>query len=100
MVFRLASDTREAASRDERWCWFTSIDSAAETAARFTDSETRNVVRVPQTAVQVGKRTVRYFVSYAHADAALKDRLLRLLGQWFGAARNYVFVPWQDKDIL
>ncbi|MFL5282561.1 MAG: hypothetical protein ACJ8AW_16630 [Rhodopila sp.] len=66
VVFRLETNTQAAEVLEQRWCWFTGDDSAAEAAARFTDSETRNVVRVPQAAVQVGKRKVRYFVSYAH----------------------------------
>src|SRR5690349_12383005 len=76
--FTLEADTHIRTAADRRWCWFAGDDGAAEAAARFTESETRNVIRTPQTAVQVGKRKVRYFVSYAHADAPLKDRLLHL----------------------
>jgi hypothetical protein len=96
----LDSDTQTRAAPDERWCWFAGDDGTAEAAAQFTDAETRNVVRVPQTAVQVGKRSVRYFISYAHADARLKDRLVSLLGAWFDSANDYIFMPWQDGDIL
>jgi hypothetical protein len=95
----LDSDTQTRAAPDERWCWFAGDDGTAEAAAQFTDAETRNVVRVPQTAVQVGKRTVRCFVSYAHADMALKDRLVLLLKQWFESAHDYEVVVWQDVDI-
>jgi hypothetical protein len=81
-------------------CWFAGDEGTAEAAAQFTEAETRNVVRIKQMAVQVGKRSVRYFISYAHADAALKTKLMSLLGQWFDAAKDYVFIPWQDGDIL
>jgi hypothetical protein len=84
---------------DDDGCWFAGDDGSAEAAARFTEAETRNVVRTAQTAVQIGKRAVRYFISYAHDDARQKDQLLRLLKPWFGSARDYIFVPWQDRDI-
>jgi uncharacterized protein YjbI with pentapeptide repeats len=72
----------------------------AEAAATFAEAETRGVVRTRQDAVRVGKREVRYFISYAHADAALKDALLQRLKPLLDIARDYRFIPWQDRDIL
>lgn len=43
---------------------------------------------------------VRYFVCYAHDDAALKQDLLRRLQLRFGVAKHYHFEGWQDGDIL
>ncbi len=46
------------------------------------------------------KRLVRYFLSYAHDDYKLPDRLLRELDKELGACKDYTFERWQDTDIL
>lgn len=46
------------------------------------------------------KRTVRYFVSYAHADEPLPEKLLTELRKQLGACKDYDFVPWRDTDLL
>lgn len=46
------------------------------------------------------KRTVRYFVSYAHDDSDLAAKLLTQLKNQFGASKHYRFQRWQDHDIL
>src|SRR5947207_12846612 len=46
------------------------------------------------------KQTVRYFVSYAHDDRKLAEKLAAQLRRQFGASRDYEFVRWQDTDIL
>ena len=51
--------------------------------------------------MQVSKRTVRFFISYAHADRKLKDELLKAARQpWLDTANDYSFVLWQDRDII
>ena len=96
----LEADTQTRTAPEERWCWFEGADSTAEAAARHTEAETRNVMRIPQEAVRVGKRTVRYFISYAHRDEKLKNELDLWLGDLLGNASDYDFKPWQDGDIL
>ncbi len=98
--FALEADTQTRAAPDQRWCWFTGEDRAAEAATAFAESETLGVVRVGQDAVRLGKRTVRYFISYAHADTALKDALVQRLRPWLDAASDYAFIAWQDRDII
>jgi hypothetical protein len=44
------------------------------------------VVRIGQDAVRIGKRTVRYFIFYAHADTTLKNALVQRLRPWLNAA--------------
>jgi len=46
------------------------------------------------------KRTVRYFVSYAHDDGRLPAKLLAELKKQLGACKDYQFECWQDQDIL
>lgn len=110
----LEADTQTRTPPDQRWCWFAGGDSAMAAAERFAEQESRGVVRVGQTAVLVdtaaelrpdaapseGKRAVRYFISYAHLDAPLKDALLNCLTPFLHAAGGYRFEPWQDRDIL
>ncbi len=97
--FDLKVDSETRTPPEQRWCWFIGDDRTIEAAASFTESQTRNVVRTGQTAVLGSKRTVRYFVWYAHADAGLKDRLLRELKYWFGSAKGYDPQGWQDTEI-
>jgi TIR domain/NACHT domain len=96
----LEADTQTRAAPEERWCWFEGADGSTEAAARHTEAETRNVMRIPQEAVRVGKRTARYFISYAHRDEKLKNELHLWLGDLLGSANDYDFKPWQDGDIL
>src|SRR5208282_1043720 len=81
-AFALQSDSQTRSPPEQRWCWFSGEDRAAEAATSFASAETRGVMRIAQDAVEVSKRTVRYFISYAHADAVLKDALLRRLRPW------------------
>ena len=48
----------------------------------------------------MSKRTIRYFVSYAHADEPLPERLLAELRKQLGACKDYHFVPWRDTGLL
>jgi hypothetical protein len=95
----LEADTQTRTAPEERWCWFEGADGTTEAAARHTEAETRDVMRIPQEAVRVGKRTVRYFISYAHRDEKLKNELHLWLGDLLGSANDYDFKPWQDGDI-
>lgn len=46
------------------------------------------------------KRTVRYFVSYAHADGKLAAQLEQELQKQLGACKHYHFERWSDHKIL
>ena len=46
------------------------------------------------------KRTVRYFVSYAHADGKLPPSLLTELKKQLDCCSGYDFQRWQDTQIL
>ncbi len=97
IVLTLETDHQTRADPENRWCWFTGEDRAVEAAAQLTKTETAGAApRARQDAL--GKRLVRYFVSYAHADAKLKDDLLVRLQRYFDAS-HFQFVPWQDLDI-
>jgi hypothetical protein len=46
------------------------------------------------------KRTVRYFLSYAHDDGKLPDKLLAELDKQLRACKDFTFQRWQDTHIL
>jgi len=46
------------------------------------------------------KRLVRYFLSYAHDDGKLPEKLLRELDKELGACKDFTFERWQDTHIL
>jgi WD40 repeat protein len=100
--FSLETDRQTRTEPKERWCWFKGQDSAADAAARLTGEETSGVTRSQQNAQELdisGKRLVRYFVCYAHEDRKLKDDLLGRLRHFFGSAKEYRFLGWEDGDI-
>jgi hypothetical protein len=52
------------------------------------------------TAIQSSKRTVRYFISYAHADGSRPDQLLAELRKQFDGCAGYKYVAWSDLTLL
>jgi hypothetical protein len=46
------------------------------------------------------KRKIRFFVSYARANAGLAARFLGQLREQFGASKTYAYALWRDVDIL
>ncbi|MCX7110039.1 MAG: TIR domain-containing protein [Proteobacteria bacterium] len=59
-----------------------------------------SVVAIEPPEMRDGKPLLRYFVSYAHDDCVLKDRLLKHLELLLEIARDYRFVAWDDGEIL
>lgn len=53
-----------------------------------------------KTAPASSKRVVRYFLSYAHDDGKLPDKLLTELDKQLRACKDFTFRRWQDTDIL
>jgi WD40 repeat protein len=109
----LNADTQTRTEPGERWAWFEGDDAAAQEAARQSEAETEGVTRSAQDALAVVARStpraalsvvarpiVRYFVSYAHEDKSLAADLLERLGHCLGAAKDYRFRRWQDRDII
>ena len=101
----LEADSQTRTEPNRRWCWFEGEDAAAATAAQLSKSEAAGVRRDAQDAVDLtekpaGKITIRFFVSYAHADKRLKEDLLKRLRPRLDIAAKYDFQLWQDRDIL
>jgi WD40 repeat protein/uncharacterized protein YjbI with pentapeptide repeats len=97
----LCVDTQTRADPGQRWCWFEGDDPAAGFATQLTRDETQGVARTHQNAFEPeAPQTVRYFVCYAHDDAPLKERLLRLLQPRLATAAGFRFKQWHDRDII
>ena len=67
--------------------------------------DTAHIERTPQVAIELtemhdSKPVIRYFVSYAHDDKDLKDKLLKPLKQRLAIAKDYCFEAWDDGEIL
>ena len=100
MTLTLEVDTRKRTPPAERRCWFQGEPTAIAAGTMLSADATRGVERTAQTAMQIaGKRTIRYFVSYAHDDAALARDLLNRLQHLLDSAADYDFPRWQDTDI-
>ena len=79
-------------------------------AERYAEQVTGDVEgkpRVPSrgivttgSALESGKRFVRFFVSYAHDNAALVNALVKELSTHFRASRSYEVELWRDGHIL
>ncbi|MFO1429509.1 MAG: TIR domain-containing protein [Candidatus Competibacteraceae bacterium] len=61
---------------------------------------TQNQLANKPTRMHDGKPVIRYFVSYAHDDNDLKNKLLKPLRQRLMIARDYCFKGWDDGEIL
>src|SRR5207302_3779678 len=51
-------------------------------------------------ALASGKKLVRFFLSYAHADRKLVDSLLSELEKQYSGAARYEYEVWSDGKIL
>ncbi|HHG85632.1 MAG TPA: NACHT domain-containing protein, partial [Bacteroidetes bacterium] len=88
-------------------CWFEGKDPTEEFAEEFSEA----VAGQPQASftssrgvivddVKEGKRVVRFFISYGHENATLKEDLLKRLGSYLKTAKNYEVQLWDDGEIL
>ena len=48
----------------------------------------------------INKQTINFFVSYAHEDDELNEKLLKHLKQYLNIAKDYNFTVWRDTDIV
>ena len=105
---RLVVDSRKRDEPKDRTCWFTGPNMRSEAAAEMSRLSVQDIsshqferskASVTSTdALQKGKRTVRFFVSYSRADeeARLAKDLLSRLRTEFGASARYAVNLWQD----
>ncbi|HEX8702735.1 MAG TPA: TIR domain-containing protein [Myxococcaceae bacterium] len=108
--FRFHVDTAEQNPPAERICWFTGPDPAVSQAERYSDQVTADIKGKPfvaaqgitttGTAMASGKRVVRFFVSYAHANKQLVNALVKELTAHFASSARYELLPWIDQNIL
>ncbi|MBZ5521961.1 MAG: TIR domain-containing protein [Acidobacteriia bacterium] len=94
----LETDGQTRSNPENRVVWFEAEDRITEEVKRMVDSEIGDVERTPQD-VQVAQ-IVRFFVSYAHKDASLKDKLLESLTICLDTHPQVHFEIWTDGDIL
>jgi len=107
---RFNVDTKKQSPPTDRFCWFTGPDPAVTQAERYSDQVTADVEGKPfvpsrgiattGTAMASGKRAVRFFVSYAHADRQHFETLVNGLSTQFASSAHYEFTLWTDRDIL
>jgi WD40 repeat protein len=105
---RLVVDSRKRDEPKDRTCWFTGPNMRSEAAAEMSRLSVQDIsshqferskASVTSTdALQKGKRTVRFFVSYSRAveEARLAEDLLSRLRTEFGASARYAVNLWQD----
>ncbi len=108
--FRFHVDSKKQNPPAERICWFTGPDPAVSQAERYSDQVTADIQGKPfvsaqgitttGTAMASGKKVVRFFVSYAHANKLLVDALVKELTHHFASSARYELLPWTDQSIL
>ncbi|PZN69060.1 MAG: hypothetical protein DM484_30465 [Candidatus Methylumidiphilus alinenensis] len=76
---------------------FTMLNQSPMDTARYERSLPNTI---GPTEIRDGKPIIRYFVSYAHKDKILKDKLLNPLKQLLATAKDYCFKAWDDGDLL
>ncbi|MBN1210927.1 MAG: toll/interleukin-1 receptor domain-containing protein [Myxococcaceae bacterium] len=86
------------------------VDPAVKQAERYSQQATADIegktlvpsrgITTTGSAMATGKRVVRFFVSYAHADRTLVEALVKELNTRFAASARYELQPWIDRDIL
>ena len=98
----LETDTQTRTPPNQRSCWFTGADGAAETMTELVEQETGHVSRSNQGAFELrdNKTVIRYFLSFAHTDKKFKDDLIALLENYLNSASEYQFEIWHDGLIL
>jgi WD40 repeat protein len=78
--------------------WFEAEDRVAEEVKRMVDAEVRGVEPINRDLLV--EPPLRFFVSYAHDDRGVKDRLLEKLRPFLDTHPRSRFEQWSDVDIL
>jgi hypothetical protein len=104
------ADSSRRTSPAERFCWFEGADPAVAQATKFSDELTADILNDPLvkprgivttgSAMAANKRVVRFFVSYAHDDRELAERLIKEFRVQFGPSRRYELALWDDRNIM
>ncbi|MFP2909424.1 TIR domain-containing protein, partial [Pyxidicoccus sp. 3LFB2] len=113
---RFHVDSNKQSPPTERFCWFTGPDPAVMQAERYSEQLTADIkgrpyvrtkgiattesASAPGSTAASGKRPVRFFVSYAHANNPFVQALLKELRQHFASSARYEFQAWSDQAIL
>ncbi len=107
---RFEVDTKKKNPPEERFCWFTGPDPAVAQAERYSNQVTADIEGKPLVAAQgiattgtamaLGKRAVRVFVSYAREDRQLVGPLVKGLSTHFASSARYEVNTWMDSDIV
>jgi len=107
---RFLADSRKRDAASERCCWFEGADPAFAQVTKFSDELTADILGEPLvpsrgivttgSAMAANKRVVRFFVSYAHEDKELAEKLMKQFRIQFKPSRRYELQLWVDRDIL
>ena len=107
---RFLADNRKRDKPSERFCWFEGADPAFAHAAKFSDELTADIVGDPLvaprgivttgSAMAARKRVVRFFLSYAHENEKLAEKLLKEFRIQFKPSRRYELEIWIDRNIM
>jgi WD40 repeat protein/uncharacterized protein YjbI with pentapeptide repeats len=107
---RFVVDSRKRNAPSERSCWFVGADPAFAQAEKFSDELTADIVGDPLvpargivttgSALAANKRVVRFFISYAHEDTDLAEKLIKEFRAQFKPSRRYELQLWIDRDIM
>ena len=102
--------SRKRDTASERSCWFEGADPAVAQAMKFSDELTADVADNPVipprgivttgSAMAANKTVVRFFVSYAHDDKTLAEKLMKEFSVQFKPSRRYELELWVDREIM
>ena len=101
---------RQTCPTDERWCWFEGINAKELAAAQHTEDETSHAPThiAPTESLLLGadgkpkpaRRSLRYFVSWAHKDKKIAAEFLDYLYAHLANSALCKFDLWLDIDAL
>jgi WD40 repeat protein/DNA polymerase III delta prime subunit len=94
----LETDGQTQSAPADRVVWFEAEDRVAEEVKRMVDAEVRGVEPINRDLLV--EPPLRFFVSYAHDDRGVKDRLLEKLRPFLDTHPRSRFEQWSDVDIL
>ena len=111
LVLHVGGGTRTAP--EDRACWFTGPSRALQRVSAFSEAGTAlrdprkepiplqaRVLRGEGVEAEDPRRLVRIFISYAHENRGLKEKLVKLLRARLANARDFRFKIWDDPKIL
>ena len=99
---KLVVDSKKKTATDERHCWFEPTSTIEERIDQFSleSSYLHPDEKAVLSDLQPAKQKIRFFVSYAHANASDVEKLLNLLESRFKNSKRYEYELWIDENIL